>query len=431
MKKTLAVLLATLMLAAFLAACSTANDEPTPATPTTSASTETEPPADNPPPPSSPVTVTYITYQANERERVEAALNFFMEQNENIIMDTVFYPDNTYSDILKTLFVSNDAPDLFQVWVSPDLDEFVRAGYVADITDTAGARKIMPGIRGILQETEARKDGIYALPEGLAGLGMIANMTVLKQAGVDTYPETYDAFVEACEKVQALGIQPIAYGDAEATSSVLFSVWGFDVVADDASIAAMRTGTVPSIIDQPFMTDIFERTLNLRQFFINGWSGITFSEAGTMVAKGEAAFVAHGQWGLTDMRAAASPDAEFVFGPLPLGDRSRPLVTISGGISMSSTAKERDAAITYLNFFASDDYFRLFQASAPVGFEGVNVDLAAEDLAFQRDYAPYANSQSSVPVTSFTEAMYKPLQELLAGLPLADALARAEEFYTS
>lgn len=381
------------------------------------------------------VTLEYNTYQTAEKDRVEAAIADFESKNPNIKVNATFYPGEQYVSTMKAKFSSNSSPDIFQVWVDTNLDAFIEAGYVADITDIDASKKIMPNVKELLMSSPARKDKIYALPEGVAGLGMISNMDVLKDAGVTEVPENYADFVAACEKIQSKGIQPIAYGDKDGTVSSLFGIWGSDLLMDDATANKLINGEVEKLSDLDFMKETYQKIGDLRKFFIDGWSGTTYDQASAMVGQGESAFLIAGEWGLTAVKTAAEEDTELVFSPIPITDEdSHALITIPGGISMSSSTKNKDAAIAYLNYFASSDYFKNFKPTNPVAFEGVTAELPQEDITFSETYLPDAlPSRTNDMGAGFGAAVPKALQEYLAdeNMKVEDALTRADEFFVS
>src|SRR3954470_7034074 len=63
------------------------------------------------------------------------------------------------------------------------------------------------------------KGPIYGAPIDFGSYGLFYNKALLKQAGLDGPPKTFDALLAACDALKAHDILPLAYGDRDGYST--------------------------------------------------------------------------------------------------------------------------------------------------------------------------------------------------------------------
>lgn len=89
-----------------------------------------------------------------------------------------------YGDVLFIPFSMSGEPQMYPEFFEP-------LGTVEELSKT------------YIDVTEADFEGVvYGLPAALNTLGMIYNKAVLEQAGIEVFPTTQEAFIEACEQIK-------------------------------------------------------------------------------------------------------------------------------------------------------------------------------------------------------------------------------------
>lgn len=109
-------------------------------------------------------------------------------------------PGSNFSDIMKTRMASNQLPD---VWTTHGWAVARYAEYLEPLNDFGFAEHISSSI----EEQITDKDGnLYTLPIDMDLTGIIYNVNVLEEAGVNVDGlKTWDDFNEACKKVKSIG----------------------------------------------------------------------------------------------------------------------------------------------------------------------------------------------------------------------------------
>ena len=124
-----------------------------------------------------------------------------------------------YRSKLKMLNASDSLPALIEVGAEPAFyDMLVENGRLVDVApyleeDAEWKGQLMP--QGI--ETFTRDDGkMYKIPpSGLQLAGMYYNKELFAKAGIETFPETWDDFWKACDKLKEAGIPALSLHTTE------------------------------------------------------------------------------------------------------------------------------------------------------------------------------------------------------------------------
>ncbi len=130
----------------------------------------------------------------------------FNSKNPDIDLD-IQMQTGDYSDFLGAKVAADDLPDIYLLTPYKQVQAFAEAGRLTDLSGESFVDKVYP------EALEAGKgaDGtVYAYPSVYEYLGVFYNKELFKTAGIETLPTTRDEFADACAKLEAAGIQPIA-----------------------------------------------------------------------------------------------------------------------------------------------------------------------------------------------------------------------------
>lgn len=114
------------------------------------------------------------------------------------------------NDILAAV-ADNKQPDMMRmdiIWVP----EFAKNGTLADISEMDGFTEIRDQFIGALIKTNLYRNKYYGLPVNANTKVAIYNKNLLKQAGLDAPPETFDQLIQALKRLQQ--DKPDIYGMA-------------------------------------------------------------------------------------------------------------------------------------------------------------------------------------------------------------------------
>ncbi|MGL4866984.1 MAG: ABC transporter substrate-binding protein [Cetobacterium sp.] len=219
-----------------------------------------------------------------------------------IVVDESQGDESSFNNKLKTDLASGTLPNIFRIQGVANLGEYVDTNLLADMKPILDEDKEWgEGFnKGALNYyTIPGKDGIYAIPMEQGLMGFYYNKDLFNKAGVEKFPETWDEFLVAIDKLKGINVIPIALG-AKSTYSVghlhnqIFYRWlGVD--------AAKKLGSREIKWTDPEVVQTLEfiKVLNDKDAFSPSAPGISNDIATTQFKNGEAAMIFTGPWNIS------------------------------------------------------------------------------------------------------------------------------------
>lgn len=131
----------------------------------------------------------------------------------NVTLEVTKLPDDNYYTSLKTKLASGECPDIILAQPmyagSNACYSLAEAGYLAPLNDLDALEK-MGDVSSLTYE-----GNVYVASSGVSILGTYYNKDMFEECGITEVPDTWDKFLEACEKLKAAGHQPIVMGDKD------------------------------------------------------------------------------------------------------------------------------------------------------------------------------------------------------------------------
>ena len=159
--------------------------------------------------------------------------------------------------------VSGELPDIGMV-DSPDMASYISLGVFEDITDQMKDWKDLEQFYpGPLSSCKDADGNIYGIPNNSNCLAIAYNADMLKAAGFDKAPETWDEFEEVCAKTTnaadgVYGFAMSAIGTEEGTFQ--FIPWlysaGADVASTDSPEAARALDYLAGLVNKGYMSKL-------------------------------------------------------------------------------------------------------------------------------------------------------------------------------
>lgn len=328
-----------------------------------------------------------------------------------------------YRDKIRTMITGGEVPDLFSIDGTFKLDTLTASNKLMDLApllkDTDWGKTFNEGVLA-----DATVDGqIVALPYESAVFGLYYNTELLKNAGYEEFPKTYDEMFKMAEALKAQGVIafPLMTGENAWTSmlwysQLLLAVGGPDVYKDG--------------LDNPAFVTAAELLKKMYDYTSSDAVG-----AGAAIVNGHflnfrAAVYTNGPWfiprfgneGINDLGSKV----RFALPPAYEGGAGT-----YGGMAGTiqayiSAAKQEDpdkaaAVAEFLKFITQPEWlYKLAESSGSmfaVKLEGNPNDLQAkQDLAAAAGAAPYTvkHFNDSLP-TAVANALPAALDELVLG----------------
>ena len=130
---------------------------------------------------------------------------------------------------LATQHIANNAPDVVVTNYNISREDY-KKGYVVDLGEYIDNpnpyndnKPLSQNVRkSLLEECVDPDSGATTLlPNSVDGVRIIYNKTAFEKAGIEQVPNTYDEFLEVCQKLQASGITPLGFANASDSKSQL------------------------------------------------------------------------------------------------------------------------------------------------------------------------------------------------------------------
>jgi len=381
-----------------LAACSTAGNQ---AQPTQSGSSGEK------------VSITWATTNSDSTLAAEQKIaDAFMAANPDITVkvDAINFAD--YDTKLNTSLRSGQGPDVFRV-NHPNVQAWTNAGYLADLTqpiadngvDTA---KFIPGLLQIGQVGGKQ----YALPIDTDARAFWYNPKLLKKAGIDAPPASWDELVTDVAKFKDSGTYGYVYRTDsdyamayEAVGPYLKTAGGHILSTDTPAQAV--AGTDPGTIAAVTLLQKIAATGAVPP----GESNMSEATSYKLFASGKVAMMTGGPW-VRDAIMKNNPDLKFgtdyalaVIPPQEVGGTSG---SAAGGWQIGVNAKSKNAAAAakFMAFFETPE------------------NLVT--LASNNSFPPLVDGMSGEPFAS--DPFFDAFKELLpnSGLPITPVAQMAQ-----
>lgn len=319
-----------------------------------------------------PVVLSVAAWKGGESEpaNMEQINDLFTERYPDIKLEFEFVPPNdAYVQALSPQFLAGDAPDVVMT-DAPKMADWAGSGYLEPLEDP-WVDDILPGLRAFTELDEVT----YGFPMEQIGIGLLANMDILAEAGITEVPTNVaelDAALAALEEASLPGLAlPNKNGwtgrmllSAIAASHVYPGTEGLDedILSGDVTL----NGT---------WNDSLDAIMELQDKGHVDWSaelGVDeHSQGRPDFIAGQSAFWFQGAWTL---QSIIDEGVNVQFAPWPGATDGTSYGLLFPGTmwSINAASDVKDAARTYLEFWNDPEVLALFleAENAFTTFEG-------------------------------------------------------------
>jgi len=338
-------------------------------------------------------TVTLWSWRTDDQVAMRKMFDVFESKNPDVKVDLQFTADADYQNRLSTALRGGKGPDIAQLKAYGELQPLVEAGYLDPLNDTVKEIATMP--QAASGGAVAKSDGkFYGVPYSIPILCVFYNTALFDKAGVKV-PTTYKELTDACEKLKAAGIIPIATGGANGSGWELelgVGVLGPSVYGADFYDKMMKGQA--KFTDPKFVAAL-QRFKDLLPYYEDGFAGTDYTAATQLFVNEKAAMFLGGSFENGSFRAQ-NANLKFSVFPFP-GDAADPHPVVSafcdGSYGLVQTSQKKDAALKVLNWMASLEFAQLFADS--VGWPAARPEIKSTDpvlsamIAMQQNSTPY------------------------------------------
>lgn len=311
-----------------------------------------------------PIIITTGANDAMDIQMKEVVEDFNEEYKGKYQMDVEYLAGaaDDYRSKLKMLNASNSLPALIQVGPEPAFfDLLVENDRLVDVApyleeDQEWKGRLMP--QGI--EAFTRDDGtMYMIPSsGLQLSGLYYNKELFEQAGIEVFPETWDEFWEACDKLKEAGIPALSLHTTEtAWCPMLLATAYLGGTEEGQEFMAQQ---FPDDFDTPEFKEAIEVLKKQFDYTTSDAVGGTYALAANNFFSGNTAMIANGPWmmsSLTDPDYAAEGFADKVgYAKYPGDVMIGSMEQTSWCITTDCGQDVVDGAIEFMKFYSRPAY---------------------------------------------------------------------------
>ena len=329
-------------------------------------------------------TTIHFWAMGREAEVVAELLPAFEDEHPGLRVDVQAIPWTAAHEKLLTAYAAGDLPDLVQLgntWIPEfaaldalePLDRRIAASGVIDAAD------YFPGIL----DTNVVDGRILGVPWYVDTRLLFYRKDILRDAGVDMAPRTWDAWAAAMAAVQR--------NAGPGRHAILLPLNEFEPqlsLALQQDDPLLREGGTRGNFDSPGFRDALGFYARI---FEQGWapalSETQVSNVWDEFFRGTFAFYLSGPWNIREFRRRAPPQLADAWGTMPLPGPDGPGAGIAGGTSLvlPRSGDHADAAWMLVEYLSRPDVQARFHAASgnlpPRRSTWEQYDLAADPLA--------------------------------------------------
>lgn len=426
-KKVVAVLLTTAMVSTMLTACSGGSSDDT----GTESNTENDAEESD----GEEVILKVFDAHAYGLDEYAEMVEAFEEEHPGVTIE-VQHAANDSRTLLQSRVNSGDIPDVFDVESGTVAQEYYEYAYDwtddTDVTSLFNEDALATGVN-----EEGR---VMSLPWTYENMGLLYNKDCFEQAGITELPTTMDELEEACKKLEAAGITPIALPAKEtwvlgqlATHFMLDKELGAEGTSD-----ALKSGEL-QFADLPHWDNLF-RFLDLAvEYGPDKPLEMDWETSENMLANGQAAIIHMGDWCQSTLDSF-NPDANLAFLPVPVGEGEADTTVLSScnwTYIVNKDSEHLDLAKEYLTYILTSDMGQYWMCEGVGAVPGVTTEKEVVG-ALANDAKTYISEGKTdgwlhtIAPTSYGETCGPYLQAYMTGdMSQEEVTQLFQDFYTS
>lgn len=374
MKKTLAIILAAIMMLTLLAGCGAqsvpAASAPATEAPAADASVEAEPEQQE-------VTIHLFHQKQEAQEAFAQIIDAFQAEYPYITVEQEIVT-NDPAAILKARVATGEVPDIFQG--ANDTMDIARGGYIMELTDEKFLDSITDEARTASSFTDA-EGHTWAMPVDGSCEGIFYNKDIFAQYGL-TIPSTLSELEAIVKTLEDNGVTPFAMGFKDAWTikpvslvAAASAVYGKDITWDAKKSSGETGFTADEGWSQTFtMTKYVYEHGNTKTAFDTDYNG-----ACAMMANGEAAMMINGLWALEPIKQI-NPDVNLGMMAMPVSENANEAKLFQFpdfGLSISASTEYPEECKLFLEFLTRPEIAELWCSTSKLfsAVKGVSVDF--------------------------------------------------------
>lgn len=304
------------------------------------------------------------SWRTDDVAQINALLEAFNEAYPNIRIK--FQPTNPpdYNATLRLQLESGTGPDLMYARSYATGVQLFEDGYFADLSGLANLNSSYDA--GARDPWTNAAGTPFAIPFVAVSHGIYYNQDVFSDLGLSV-PQTWEEFLEVCQKVKAAGIIPVAngLGDEWDIAEVVFMSLAPNYIGGREGRLAYENGSRPWNDDA--VVAAFDAMGDLEPYLPNGYRALTYQDSNALFASGQAAMYFDGSWSIGTYGEVDFSWSVFAVPP-PAGQPGYVCFHADAGMAMNAATAHPEEAKTFLNWLGTQEGANALGNTLPKGF---------------------------------------------------------------
>jgi raffinose/stachyose/melibiose transport system substrate-binding protein len=354
MNKKMIIGLCLAMLMLLLAACGSSTNEPAA---TKDTSKGTEPAATAAGTKEEKVTISFMHFKSDVTDGVAKIVEQFEAENPNITVEVQPVKYDDYYTLIKTKLAGGDIIDVFTLNPGGQTKLFADGGYIMDLT----GQPFLANFDEDVLKGQATDGKNYVMPVNGGPIAVFYNKKIFSDLGLEV-PRTYDALIEAANKIKEAGKTPFALGWKDGWT---LGMWAS---RDLPSLTALEEGQTDffqklevgqaKFADNPAVKVTIERAKKLFELGNKDQLGVDYNGVVDLFSKGEVGMMYTGTWPLLDFEKK-NPDFynnDLGYFPYPFSNDealNKLEFNPDASLAVASNTPHKEAALKFMEFMSS------------------------------------------------------------------------------
>lgn len=300
----------------------------------------------------------------------------FNEENPEYDLAHTPVEHEAFKTSIMVMLSGGNPPDLFSYWAGSRVQFIVDADRLTPIDDVYEEFGVSELFSDAVNGAATYNGHKYFLPLTQHYVAFFYNKEVFEKAGIAEVPETWAEFQDACEKIKAIGVAPIALGSKNRWPAQFWLDYPLLRTAGPEYRAKLMAGEV-SYTDPEVVKafELWKECIDNDYFYPNA-NAYDYAEATVLVGTGEAGMTLMGSWMMQlDDQIGWAPGEDYDFFPFPIVDSSIPDTAVGpfDGVVIAKDARNPEAAKKALIAMAQKEPMIAFNTGTGALAPNVNV----------------------------------------------------------